>query len=81
MGAGRFRNCIDPGEGAAPTTAEPTLPLVHAMRQQARFFLDAIRGKTTPLCGADEARRDLVAAKRYLELFTASRPAKAAAAR
>jgi len=78
---GRITVYRDPGAGAAPTTSEVTLPLIHAMRQQARFFLEAIRGKATPLCGPDEARRDLLAAKRYIELFNATKPAKAAAAR
>jgi predicted dehydrogenase len=73
----------DPGNGIAPYTVEPTLPAIHAMRQQARFFLKALRGEATPLCGPDEARRDLAAARRWFDLVTIAKAGaqKTAAAR
>jgi len=60
----------DPGEGATPTTSSPTLPWVHAMRQQAVNFLRAIRGEADPPCGAEEALEDLKVARDYIRLLT-----------
>lgn len=57
----------DPGDGATPTETRPQLPWVHAMRQQAQFFLDAIHGKRTPLCEAPEALEDLKIARDYIQ--------------
>jgi predicted dehydrogenase len=74
----------DPGgKGQAPTTSSPTLPLRHAMRDQADYFVRAIRGEQTPLCTAEEARFDLGVAKRYIALIGESKAlkAKTAAAR
>ncbi len=56
----------DPGDGATPECIEPTLPWVHAMRQQAINFVDAIQGASTPLCEASEAFEDLKVAKDYM---------------
>jgi predicted dehydrogenase len=56
----------DPGNGATPEQVEPTLPWVHAMRQQAVNFVNAIKGETTPLCEAAEALEDLKIAREYL---------------
>ncbi|MBA3709031.1 MAG: Gfo/Idh/MocA family oxidoreductase [Planctomycetes bacterium] len=67
----------DPGKGAAPSTTSPTLPLRHAMRDQAENFVKAIRGETTPLCTAEEARFDLTIAKRYIELIGEGKALKA----
>jgi predicted dehydrogenase len=50
-------------------TTIPTLLTVHAMRQQADYFVAAIRGEATPLCGADEALQDLRLARDYIVLL------------
>jgi predicted dehydrogenase len=51
--------------------SQPALPHVHAMKAQASNFLKAIRGEPHPLCGAEEAFKDLLVAERYLELAAA----------
>ena len=56
----------DPGDGATPQQITPQLPWVHAMRQQAINFIDAVRGKETPLCEASEAFDDLKIARDYM---------------
>jgi predicted dehydrogenase len=56
----------DPGNGATPEQLVPTLPWVHAMRQQAVNFVNAIKGEATPLCEAAEALEDLKIARDYL---------------
>ena len=58
----------DPGEGADPATTTPTLPWVHAMRQQAINFVRAIKGEMKPPCDAVEAIEDLKIASQYLIL-------------
>ncbi len=58
----------DPGDSATPLTATPTLPWVHAMRQQAIRFLEAIRNGGGPPCGAGEALKDLKIAREYIRL-------------
>jgi len=63
----------DPRDGSAPVTCSPTLPLVHAMRQQAFNFVAAVRGEMPPLCQAAEALEDLKVAKQYLELSQGAR--------
>lgn len=65
---GRVEIFRDPGEGAAPVTIVPALPWVHAMRQQAMNFVDAIRGKIKPPCEAPEAMKDLIIARDYIRL-------------
>jgi predicted dehydrogenase len=57
----------DPGD-VTPTTTSPTLPWVHAMRQQALNFCAAIRGDAPPPCDAAEALEDLKVARDYLRL-------------
>jgi len=57
------------GEGQTPTTTIPTLPWVHAMWQQARNFIDAVRGKPTVLATAETGLKDLQLAKAYVELL------------
>jgi predicted dehydrogenase len=56
----------DPGNGVTPEKVVPQLPWVHAMRQQAVNFVNAIRGETTPLCEAPEAFEDLQIARDYM---------------
>jgi predicted dehydrogenase len=65
---GRVTVFRDPGRGEVPTTTSPTLPHFHAMRCQAQHFLSAIEGSPTPLCGAEDALKDLRVAQSYIEL-------------
>ncbi len=46
----------------------PALPWIHAMRQQALNFVNAIKGETKPLCDAPEALEDLKVARQYIKL-------------
>jgi len=66
---GRVTVYSDPGGGATPTTSEPTLPWVHAMRRQADNFLAAVRGERPPMTGAEEALADLEVVRDYLKLL------------
>ena len=65
---GRVEILRDPGNGATPETVVPTLPWVHAMRQQAFNFVAAIKGEMAPMCQAAEAMQDLINAKQYIDL-------------
>ncbi len=56
-----------------PCLLEPTFPWVHAMRQQAIHFIEAVEGKETPLCEAHEALEDLKIARDYLRLLHESK--------
>ena len=67
---GRVEIMLDPGSGATPTTTVPTLPWVHAMKQQAINFCAAIRGERPPMCDSAEALEDLKNAREYLRLAT-----------
>ncbi len=46
----------------------PTLPWIHAMRQQAINFIRAVKGEIKPLCDAPEALEDLKVARQYIRL-------------
>jgi predicted dehydrogenase len=70
--AGKVTIFTDAAGGAEPTTVEPTLPWINAMRQQAMNFVAAARGEKIPLCEAPEALRDLQVARDYLGLFKAA---------
>lgn len=59
----------DPGEGVVPMRYEPTLPWVHAMRQQAMNFVAAIKGDIKPLTTASEAMEDLQIARDYIRML------------
>ncbi|MEZ5278044.1 MAG: Gfo/Idh/MocA family oxidoreductase [Opitutaceae bacterium] len=67
--AGRVTVFRDRFDGTPPETLSPSLPPVHAMRQQAIHFADALRGNPTPLCRAEEALKDLQTAREYMDLF------------
>lgn len=58
----------DPGGGVTPMLTSPTLPWIHAMRQQAINFIRAIKGEIKPLCDAPEALEDLKVARQYIKL-------------
>jgi len=64
--AGRVEVYTDPGEGATPQRVVPTLPWVHAMRQQAINFVAVCRGELAPPCDAAEAAEDLKIARDYI---------------
>lgn len=66
---GRVEILRDPGGGVVPETIVPTLPWVHAMRQQAVNFIRAIRGEIRPPCEAEEALEDLIVAREYIRLL------------
>lgn len=66
---GRVEVFKDPGNGKTPETLVPTLPWIHAMRQQAMNFVAAIQGKRKPLCEAAEALEDLKVALEYILLL------------
>ena len=67
---GRAEFLRDPGNGEIPKTVEPQLPWIHAMRQQARNFVAAVKGESEPSCEAAEALADLKVAREYIRLFT-----------
>lgn len=69
--SGRVTIHEDPKSGE-PRTWSPTLPTVHAMRNQAMEFLKAVRGEQTLLCRPAEALEDLRVAREYLDLFLKS---------
>lgn len=66
--AGTVEVYSDPGEVATPQRISPTLPWIHAMRQQAMNFIEVCQGKRKPLCDAAEAVEDLKAAREYIKL-------------
>jgi predicted dehydrogenase len=59
----------DPGQGVTPVTLVPDLPWEHAMRNQARAFISAVRGDAPAPCLADEALEDLRVAREYIRLL------------
>ncbi len=61
----------DPGNGATPQRTIPTLPWVHAMRQQAIHFVKVCRGEGKPPCDATEAVEDLKIARDYIRMYKA----------
>jgi len=67
---GRVEVLSDPGDGATPQTSVPHLPWVHAMRQQARNFVQVVLGQADPPCDAAEALQDLKVARDYIRLLT-----------
>lgn len=66
---GRVEIMRDPGNGTMPETVIPSLPWVHAMRQQAANFIAGIKGETKPPCEAEEALEDLKVAREYIRLL------------
>lgn len=70
---GRVTVFSDPGNDKTPTTSTPTLPWIHAMRQQSINFIKAIKGEKTPLCTAADGMKDLEVAQQYIDLFLAKK--------
>ncbi len=54
--------------GSVPVRTCPTLPWVHAMKQQAANFIAAVRGTQPPPCRAEEALLDLEVARDAIRL-------------
>jgi len=73
---GRVEVFRDPAQSATPETLVPTLPWVHAMRQQAANFVAAVKGEREPMCRAEEALEDLCVARQYVELLAGARGGK-----
>jgi predicted dehydrogenase len=65
--AGTVEIYRDPG-AKTPERTEPTLPWVHAMRQQAINFVKVCRGEMRPPCDAAEAVEDLKIARDYIRM-------------
>ena len=63
---GRVEIFRDPGNGETPQTIVPSLPWVHAMRQQSINFVKAVKGEIAPPCEAHEALEDLKIARDYI---------------
>lgn len=55
--------------GGTPITWSPSLPPVHAMRNQAKNFLAMVRGEREAPCYAAEAAEDLAMARDYIRLL------------
>ncbi len=66
---GRVEILRDPGNGETPQTIAPTLPWVHAMRQQAMNFVSAVKGEMAPMTDSKEALEDLKVAREYIRLL------------
>ena len=66
--AGTVEVYRDPGDGKTPERTFPTMPWVHAMRQQAMNFVKVCRGEMTPPCEAAEAVDDLQVARDYIRM-------------
>ncbi|MBU4198782.1 MAG: Gfo/Idh/MocA family oxidoreductase [Verrucomicrobia bacterium] len=74
---GRVEVFNDPGNGKMPETLIPTLPWIHAMRQQAINFVRAIKSEIKPPCEAPEALEDLKVALQFLQCWKQSVAAEA----
>ena len=59
----------DSGNGAVPMTVRPTLPWLHAMRNQALNFIKAVRGEAPAPCLAAEGLEDIRIAREYIRLL------------
>jgi predicted dehydrogenase len=66
--AGRVEVFSDP-DGGTPTRTVPSLPWIHAMRQQAINFVKVCRGEMNPPCAAAEAVEDLKIARDYIRMW------------
>ncbi|MBT3273764.1 MAG: Gfo/Idh/MocA family oxidoreductase [Spirochaetales bacterium] len=60
----------DPKSSDIPELLSPTLPWIHAMKQQAVNFIAAVKGEQPPMTDAAEALDDLRVARQYLDLVS-----------
>jgi predicted dehydrogenase len=65
--AGTVEIYKDPQDGSTPERIFPTMPWVHAMRQQAINFINVCRGKIKPPCNVNEAVEDLRICRQYIQ--------------
>ena len=66
---GRVEVFSDSDPGRTPERRVPSLPWVHAMRQQAVTFIRVCRGEMAPPSDAEEALEDLRIARNYIRLW------------
>lgn len=71
--AGKVTVFQDYPENRTAETIIPSLPAVHAMRQQARNFIATLRGQPSPICTAADALKDLQTARDYMDMLWAAR--------
>jgi predicted dehydrogenase len=60
----------DNGERSTPIKWSPTLPHIHAMKNQAMNFVKFIKGEKAAMCTSEEAVKDLELAKQYVEILS-----------
>ncbi|WP_201000764.1 Gfo/Idh/MocA family protein [Paenibacillus glycanilyticus] len=72
--AGRVTIKKDNASADEALTYEPILPNVSAMRNQARYFLAAVRGDRPAPCTAKEALQDLIFAQSYVDYMNRTYP-------
>ncbi len=65
--AGMVEIYQDPEKGKTPERIFPTMPWVHAMRQQAMNFIKVCRGEMKPPCDVQEAVEDLRICRQYIQ--------------
>ncbi len=68
--AGTVEMYRDPGEGKRPERIRPSMPWMHAMKQQAINFVKAVNGEIEPPCEAHQAIEDMKTAREYIKLKT-----------
>jgi len=59
----------DNGEHSTPIKWSPTLPHVHAMKNQAMNYIKFIKGEKSAKCTSDDAVKDLENVRQYVELL------------
>jgi predicted dehydrogenase len=67
---GRVTVYEDNGQQSTPIKWSPTLPHIHAMRNQAMNFIKFIKGEKDAKCTSEEAVKDLELAKQYIEIIS-----------
>ncbi len=65
--AGTVEIYKDPEKGKTPERVFPTMPWVHAMRQQAMNFVKVCRDEMKPPCDVQEAVEDLRICRQYIQ--------------
>ena len=66
--AGKVIIFKDPDKDTVPQSIKPTLPWVHAMKQQAINFVRLCQGQILPPCDAAEALEDLHLCRQYIKI-------------
>lgn len=68
--SGRVTVYEDNGEHPTPIKWSPTLPHIHAMKNQAINYVKFIMGEKAARCTSEEAVKDLELAKQYVEIVS-----------